>query len=129
MSPMVDDGQPFTVPFRPYDWSSYPGVALRPPLVQQSLRPASMEVDPRPAAVSFYVDRNRSSLYAEPTACEDPYGDYGRHVMFPDRGLSAKARSAQAQSELLCPSLMLSSAYKCVKCTKVRAGLCNKGDR
>lgn len=126
LSPLVDETQPFTVPFRPYDWSSYPGVALRPPLVRQSLHPSSMEMDGRPAPVNFYVDRSRSSLYGERTVCEDPYGDYGRHpaaLLFPDRGLSAKPHSVQAQSELLCPTLMLSSAYKCVKCTKVRISL------
>lgn len=119
MSPLVDETQPFTVPFRPYEWSSYPGVALRPPLMQQSLRPSSGG----PPGVNFYVDRSRSSLYAERTVCEDPYGDYGIHtaaLMFPDRGLSAKAHSVRAQSELLCPSLMLNTAYKCVKCSKVR---------
>ncbi|TNM87721.1 growth factor independent 1A transcription repressor b [Takifugu flavidus] len=118
MSPLVDETQPFTVPFRPYEWSSYPGVALRPPLLHQSLRPASGGAP----AVNFYVDRSRSSLYAERTVREDPYGDYGIHtaaLMFPDRGLSAKAHSVRAQSELLCPSLMLNTAYKCVKCTKV----------
>lgn len=128
LSPLVDETQPFTVPFRPYEWSSYPGVALRPPLVQQSLHPSSMEMDGRPAPVNLYIDRSRSSLYAERTVCEDPYGDYGRHtaaLLFPDRGLSAKAHGVQAQSELLCPSLMLNSAYKCIKCTKVRTSLCN----
>eukprot|EP00066_Takifugu_rubripes_P023503 XP_011612769.1 PREDICTED: zinc finger protein Gfi-1-like isoform X2 [Takifugu rubripes] len=123
MSPLVDETQPFTVPFRPYEWSSYPGVALRPPLLHQSLRPASGG----PPAVNFYVDRSRSSLYAERTVREDPYGDYGIHtaaLIFPDRGLSAKAHSVRAQSELLCPSLMLNTAYKCVKCTKERSFDC-----
>ncbi|KAF6721988.1 Ecotropic viral integration site 5 protein [Oryzias melastigma] len=31
----VDEARPFTVPFRPYTWSSYPGPSLRP-LMQQS---------------------------------------------------------------------------------------------
>lgn len=129
LSPLVDETQPFTVPFRPYDWSSYPGVALRPPLVQQSLHPSSMEMDGRPAPVNFYIDRSRASLYAERTVCEDPYGDYGRTtaaLLFRDRGLGAKAHSVQAQPELLCPNLLLNSAYKCVKCTKVRISLWNK---
>lgn len=73
--------------------------------------------------MSFYIDRSRSSLFAERTGCEDPYGDYGRRtaaLLFPDTGLGAKAHGGQAQSELLCPSLMLNGAYKCVKCAKVR---------
>lgn len=123
LSPLVEDTQPFSVPFRPYDWSSYPGVALRPPAVQQSLHRPSVEVEARPPPVSFYIDRSHSSLFAERTRCEDPYGDYGRRtaaLLFPDGGLSTKPQSVQAQSELLCPSLMLNRAYKCVKCTKVR---------
>lgn len=126
LSPLVDDTQPFAVPFRPYEWSSYPAVALRPPLVQQTLHPSSLELDGRPAPLGFYLDGSRSSLYAERTVCEDPYVDFGRHtaaLLFPDRGLSAKPHAVQAQSELLCPSLMLNSAYKCVKCTKVRTQL------
>lgn len=125
MSPLVDEGRSFTVPFRPYDWTSYPGVSLGPPLLQQGLRPSSLEVDGLAGVggggggVSFYIDRSRSSLYAERASCEDPYGDYGPPppaLIFPDRGLKA-----QPPSELLCPGLMLNSAYKCVKCTKVSA--------
>lgn len=127
LSPLVDETQPFTVPFRPYDWISYPGVALRAPLVRQSLHPPSMEMDgrppPPPPPMSFYIDGSRSSLYAERTACVD-YERRTTALLFPaDRGPSGKPHGAQARSELLCPGLMRNGAYKCVKCTKVRISL------
>lgn len=94
--------------------------------MQQSLHASSLELDGRPAPLGFYLDGSRSSLYAERTVCEDLYVDLGRHtaaLLFPDGGLSAKPHGVQAQSELLCSSLTLNSAYKCVKCTKVRIHL------
>lgn len=59
LSPLVDETQPFTVPFRPYAWSSYPGPGLRP-LVPQSLHPG-VEVDRGPAALAFYGDRSSAT--------------------------------------------------------------------
>ncbi|XP_037625320.1 zinc finger protein Gfi-1-like [Sebastes umbrosus] len=126
LSPLVDETQPFSIPFRPYAWSSsYPGPGLRPP-VQQSLHPGLEPGDRGPAALSFYGD-NRSThpaLYAEET-----YGDYRRHaaaaaaaMLFPDGGLHGKAHNvkAQTQSNLLqCSSLILNGAFKCIKCSKV----------
>uniref|UniRef100_A0A4W6CWT6 Zinc finger protein 648 n=1 Tax=Lates calcarifer TaxID=8187 RepID=A0A4W6CWT6_LATCA len=114
--------QPFTtVPFRPYTWSSYPGPALRP-LVQQNLHPG-MEVDRNPAAMAFYRDQSsHSALYSDRVLGEEAYGDYRRHtaaLLFPERGLHGKTHTAKTQSDLLCSSLILNSAYKCVKCSKV----------
>ncbi|XP_058493998.1 zinc finger protein Gfi-1-like [Solea solea] len=40
-------------------------------------------------------------------------------LLFPDRGLNQSACRVKAQTELLCPSLMLSGVYKCIKCSKV----------
>lgn len=130
LSPLVDETQPFTVPFRPYAWSSYPAPGLRP-LVQQSLHPG-LEVDRGPAAaLAFYGDRSRTSgLYAERSLGEETYGDYRRHtaaaaaaaLLFPDGGLHGN--SVKAQSDLLCSSLILNGAYKCIKCSKVRREAC-----
>ncbi|CAG05643.1 unnamed protein product [Tetraodon nigroviridis] len=97
LSPLADESQPFSVPFRPYDWSTTRECRWGPRW-------------------------SRSTLYAERTRCEGPYGDYGgptAALLFPDRGLGVKAHGVRAQNELLCPSLTLNSAYKCVKCTKV----------
>lgn len=120
LSPLVDETQPFTVPFRPYAWSSYPRPGLRP-LVHQSFRP-SMEMDRGPAA--FYGDESaRSALYTERPLGDDAYNAYRRHpvvLLLPDRGLHGKSHSAKAQPDLLCSSSFLSGAYKCVKCSKVR---------
>ncbi|XP_041646710.1 growth factor independent 1A transcription repressor b [Cheilinus undulatus] len=123
LSPVVDETQPFTVPFRPYAWSSYPGPGLRP-LLQQSLHP-SMEVDRGPGPITFYADRStHPALDSYRSLGEDAYGDYRRHtaaaaaaLLFPDGGL--KAHSGKAPSDLLCSSLILNGAYKCVKCSKV----------
>lgn len=128
LSPLAEESRPFTVPFRPYDWSSsYPAPVLRPQLVQQSLHPG-MELDRGPVAMPFYGDgsSNHSALYTDRTLAEE-FGDYRRHgasaaLRFPDRGLHANGHGVKARSELLCSSLMLNGAYKCVKCSKVRMG-------
>ncbi|XP_034567120.1 growth factor independent 1A transcription repressor b [Notolabrus celidotus] len=121
LSPLVDETQPFTIPFRPYAWSSYPGPGLRP-LVQQSLH-SSMEVDRGPGALSFYGDRStHPALDSYRTLGEEAYGDYRRHaaaLLFPDGGLHGKAHSVKAPPDLLCSSLILNGAYKCIKCSKV----------
>lgn len=122
VSPLVDETQPFAVPFRPYAWSSYRGPGFRP-LVQQSLYPG-VDVDRGPTSIGFYGDRSaHSSLYAERALEEETYSNYRRHaaaLLFPGGGLHPKTNDVKAQSDLLCPSLMLNGAYKCVKCSKVR---------
>ncbi|KAK9519830.1 hypothetical protein VZT92_022535 [Zoarces viviparus] len=121
LSPLVDETQPFAIPFRPYAWSSYPAPGLRP-LVQHNLHPG-MEMERGPAALAFYGDRSaHSALYADRTLNEETYGDYRRHaaaLLFPEGGLNGKARNVKAQSDLLCSSLILNGAYKCIKCSKV----------
>lgn len=122
----MDEAQPFAVPFRPYAWSSYPRPGLGP-LVQQGLH-AGLEVDRGPAALAFFGEQRAAhpGLYSERVLGEEAYGDYRRHaaaaaaLLFPDRGLRGKAHGAKAPSDLLCPSLVLNGAYKCVKCAKVR---------
>ncbi|XP_037325182.2 growth factor independent 1A transcription repressor b [Pungitius pungitius] len=117
LSPLVDETRPFAIPFRPYAWSSYTPPGLRP-LVQQGLHTGRA-----PAALAFYGDRSaHSALYADNTTGEETYGDYRRHnaaLLFPDGGLQEKARSAKAQSDLLCSSLVINGAYKCIKCSKM----------
>lgn len=114
LSPLVDESRPFTVPFRPYAWSGYSAPGLGP-LVQPSLHPG-MEAD-----LGFYGDvSGRSALLAE----EESFHSYRRHqaaLLFHDRGL--KAHEAKAQPDLLCPSLILNGAYKCIKCSKVSTRL------
>ncbi|XP_031728773.1 EVI5-like protein isoform X1 [Anarrhichthys ocellatus] len=121
LSPLVDETQPFAIPFRPYAWSSYQAPGLRP-LVQHNLHPG-MEVERGPAALAFYGDRSAySALYADRTLNEETYGDYRRHtaaLLFPEGGLNGKAHNVKAQSDLLCSSLILNGAYKCIKCSKV----------
>ncbi|KAM3876540.1 growth factor independent 1A transcription repressor b [Diretmus argenteus] len=119
LSPLVDETQPFTVPFRPYAWSSYPGSELRH-LVQQSLH-HTLDLDRSPT-LAFYRDRPNHSPLGE-----ESYSDYRRHSaglldragLFPDGGLHSKTQDVKTQSELLCSSLILNGAYKCIKCSKV----------
>ncbi len=118
----MDETQPF-VPFRPYAWGSYPGPGLRP-LIHQSLHP-SMDVDRGPTTMAFYGDRStHSALYADRTLGDETnYGDYRRHaaaLLFPEGSLHDKSHNLKAQSDLLCSSLILNGAYKCIKCSKVR---------
>lgn len=123
LSPLVDETQPFAIPFRPYAWSSYPGPGPGP-LVQPSPHPG-MEVERGPAALSLYGDRStHSALYADRALVEETYGDYRRHaaaLRFPEGGLlHGKGHTAKAPSDLLCSSLILNGAFKCTKCSKVR---------
>lgn len=88
--------------------------------MQQGLHP-SVEVDRDPAAMAFYGDR--STLFADRALGEETYSEYRRHaaaLLFPERGLHGKAHNVKAPSDLLCSSLILNGAYKCVKCSKVR---------
>nr|XP_020465592.1 zinc finger protein Gfi-1-like isoform X2 [Monopterus albus] len=121
LSPLLNETQPFTVPFQPYALSGYPGPRLRP-LMQQGLHP-SMERDRGPAVMAFYGDRSsHSALFADRPLGEEAYSDYRRHnaaLLFPEGGLHGKTHSVKAHSDLLCSSLILSGAYKCVKCSKV----------
>ncbi|CAL1593173.1 unnamed protein product [Knipowitschia caucasica] len=111
LSPLVDDNQHFTVPFRPYAWDSPPGP--RQLLQPQGLSSHRVDLERSPgSAVAFYGNR---SPVMYPEDCS--YGDYRRHtasLLFPDM----KNHEAKAQ-DLLCSSLLLSGAYKCIKCSKV----------
>lgn len=85
-----------------------------------------MDLDRGPAAMAFYGDNStHSAMYADRTQAEETYGDYRRHaavLLLHERGLHTNTHPVKAQSDLLCPSLMLNGAYKCVKCSKVRKG-------
>uniref|UniRef100_A0A8C6SHD7 Growth factor independent 1A transcription repressor b n=1 Tax=Neogobius melanostomus TaxID=47308 RepID=A0A8C6SHD7_9GOBI len=114
LSPLVDDSPHFTVPFRPYAWDSPPGP--RPLLQPQNLAPHRLDLNRGPAsAVALYGDR--SPVMFPEDACG--YGEYRRHaaaaLLYPD----IKSREDKAQADLLCSSLILNGAYKCVKCSKV----------
>ncbi|XP_061593509.1 growth factor independent 1A transcription repressor b [Cololabis saira] len=130
LSPLVEETQPFTVPFRPYAWSSYPGPPVGPaagpaqgpalgPPVQQGLYPAS-DMDRVPAAMALYRDKiAHPGLFADRG---ESYGELRRRtaaLLFPEGGLGGNPHQGKAQSQLLCSSLILSGAYKCVKCSKV----------
>ncbi|KAM9762953.1 growth factor independent 1A transcription repressor b [Menidia menidia] len=118
ISPLVEETQPFTIPFRPYAWSSYPGPRIRP-LVQQTLTP---NLDRCPASMALYGDRSTyPALFTDQALGEESYGGYRRNsapLLFPETGLHGKPHDGKAQSDLICPGL-LNGAYKCVKCSKV----------
>ncbi|XP_013880552.1 zinc finger protein Gfi-1 [Austrofundulus limnaeus] len=121
LSPLVDETQPFTVPFRPYAWSSYQGPGLRP-LGEQPLHP-DLE-DRGAAAMALYANRSsHPALFAERALLEEPFSDYRRHaaaLLFPEAGLhKGPDVKGPGPAQLLCPSLILNGAYKCVKCGKV----------
>ncbi|KAM9831665.1 growth factor independent 1A transcription repressor b [Neosynchiropus ocellatus] len=113
MSPLADENPAFTVPFRPYAWNSYPSPSLRP-LLQHNHYPG-VDVGRGPASVDYYGDRNGASgLYAE-----DAYRRHATALLFQESGLHRETHEAKSQTELMCSSLILNGAYKCVKCSKV----------
>ncbi|XP_037530955.1 growth factor independent 1A transcription repressor b [Nematolebias whitei] len=121
LSPLVDDSQPFTVPFRPYAWSSYTGLGLQP-LGEQDLHP-NVEVDGGSVAMTLYGDGSpHPTLLAERALLEEPFHNYRRRaaaLLFPEAGLRGGGPEVKGPVELLCPSLILNGAYKCIKCRKM----------
>lgn len=123
LSPLVDETQPFAVPFRPYAWTSCTGPGLRA-LQPQSLH-SNREVDRCAAPVSLYVDRSsHPALFADLDLGGETYGDYSRHaavLLLPEAGLGLHRQptGGKTQQDLNCSSLVLNGAYKCVKCSKV----------
>ncbi|CAN9500856.1 unnamed protein product [Ophioblennius macclurei] len=135
LSPPVDDShgsRPFTVTFRPYAWTSFPDPHEPPQGLLHHHHhhhhhhlPPGAETDNRGA---FYGNQSaHPALYAERAlVVEDSYGDYRRRaaaaaaaLLFPEAGLHAKGQEAKGPTELLCSSLILNGAYKCIKCSKV----------
>nr|XP_057928453.1 growth factor independent 1A transcription repressor b isoform X2 [Doryrhamphus excisus] len=115
-SPLADDTQPFAAPFRPYDWSGYAGPAV------QGLYPG-VEVERAPASSvqGFYPgDPVHSSVFAHETL--RTYGRHAAALLFQEGGLHTAAHDiheSRPPPDVLCTSLMLNGAYKCVKCSKV----------
>ncbi|XP_075997626.1 growth factor independent 1A transcription repressor b [Genypterus blacodes] len=121
LSLLVDDTLPFSASFRSYSWSSYTGPQLQH-LRQQSLLPG---LDVRGPTMAFYRDRGPlSDLYADGGlhGTEDTYGDYRRRsaaVLIPEGGMQGEGPDVKVQTDLLRSSIILSGAFKCIKCSKV----------
>ncbi|KAF7243528.1 Zinc finger protein Gfi-1 [Varanus komodoensis] len=130
--PSLDEGSPFSVPLKPYAWSSLGGSELRH--LVQSYRPCpALE---RSSSLSLFCERgSEPPLYgSERSTALGLYGDFGSPGLFerppaapgiyveaPPRLQQEKsAGSIKLESELLCRPLLLSTgSYKCVKCSKV----------
>lgn len=115
-SPLVDDTPAFSVPFRPYDWSGYPASAVH------GLYPG-----PAPSVHGLYAEPGARVLHASSAYAQLALRTYGRHtagsLLFHDGGpLHSHHLEAhrEAPPDVLCASLVLNGAYKCVKCSKVR---------
>ncbi|XP_019748706.1 zinc finger protein Gfi-1-like isoform X2 [Hippocampus comes] len=114
-SPLVDDTPAFSVPFRPYDWSGYPASAVH------GLYPG-----PAPSVHGLYAEPGARVLDHSSAYAQDALRTYGRQnagsLLFHDGGpLRAHHLEAhrEAPPDVLCASLVLNGAYKCVKCSKV----------
>lgn len=134
MCPSLDEAPPFSVPFKPYTWSSLGGSELRH--LVQSYRPCpTLE---RTSALRLFCERgSEPTLYgAECSSSLGLYGDFGS----PGPGLFERPPAApglytetqtglqqekgpgglKVESDLLCRPLLISAgSYKCVKCSKV----------
>nr|XP_013816623.1 PREDICTED: zinc finger protein Gfi-1 [Apteryx mantelli mantelli] len=133
--PSLDEAPPFSVPFKPYAWSSLGGSDLRH--LVQSYRPCpTLE---RTSALGLFCERgSEPALYgAECSSSLGLYGDFGS----PGPGLFERPPAAapglyadsqpglqqekgpggiKMESDLLCRPLLISTgSYKCVKCSKV----------
>lgn len=85
--------------------------------MQQNLH-SSLDPNGAPSALALFRDESHMALYAERTLREESYCDYRRHaaLLLP---AEAGLHRDKAQPDLLGPNLLLSGAYKCVKCSKV----------
>lgn len=142
MCPSLDEAPPFSVPFKPYTWSSLGGSELRH--LVQSYRPCpTLE---RTSALRLFCERgSEPTLYgAECSSSLGLYGDFGS----PGPGLFERPPAApglytetqtglqqekgpgglKVESDLLCRPLLISAgSYKCVKCSKVETPFSHSG--
>ncbi|XP_066548319.1 zinc finger protein Gfi-1 isoform X2 [Amia ocellicauda] len=129
LTPSVDESHPFSIPFRPYAWSSYTSSELRH-LVQQSYHHPAVPLD-RGSSLGLYGDRGADTpLFSERASSAGLYRDYSPAAGlfergsapggYPDHGLHVKGPDIKAESDLLCTRLLLNNgSYKCIKCSKV----------
>ncbi|XP_070602646.1 zinc finger protein Gfi-1 [Erythrolamprus reginae] len=125
--PSLDEPSPFSLPLKPYTWSSLGNAELRH--LVQNCRPCSTlerglfcERGSEPA---LYASERNSALglygdFGSPRLFERPVATPGIFVETPP-GLQPEksANSIKLESELLCRPLLLSSgSYKCIKCSK-----------
>ncbi|XP_051985943.1 zinc finger protein Gfi-1-like [Xyrauchen texanus] len=128
-SPSIEETQRFTVPLRPYVWSRYSGCEIGH-LVQHTLNHhQSLDLE-RPSPPTYYNNRLvEPSLFTERGSGEGIYSGYGstatlfKHAtasgLYDDRSPLGKGAEVKAISNVMCRSLLLNGAYKCIKCSKV----------
>ncbi|XP_030647106.1 growth factor independent 1A transcription repressor b [Chanos chanos] len=126
-SPSLDETQPFSVPFRPYAWSTYSGSEIRQ-LTQQTYNhhhPLDLERSP---SLSYYTDTVlEPPIFSDRGSGASIYGSYGSTANLFERasasGLytdgNAHGKNSEIKSDMLCNRHMLNGAYKCIKCSKV----------
>lgn len=121
-SPCVDETQPFAVPFESWS-SSYSGSEMRQ-LVRQNFNhhhPSLSYYGERVIGASLFGERGSSTniyanyesttnLFERPPAAPGLYVD--REIHRPE---------VKTDTAGLCTRLMLNGAFKCIKCSKVRA--------
>uniref|UniRef100_A0A6J0UU75 Zinc finger protein Gfi-1 n=1 Tax=Pogona vitticeps TaxID=103695 RepID=A0A6J0UU75_9SAUR len=130
--PSLDEASPFSVPLKPYAWSSLGRSELRH--LVQTYRPC--QALERSSSLALFCERrSESNLFgSERSSALGLYGDFGSPGFFErpaaGPGIYVEAPSGLQQeknasgikleSELLCRPLLLSTgSYKCVKCSKV----------
>ncbi|XP_075792652.1 zinc finger protein Gfi-1 isoform X2 [Pelodiscus sinensis] len=133
--PSLDEAPPFSVPFKPYAWSTLGSSELRH--LVQNYRPCpTLE---HSSALGLFCERSsESALFrAECGSALRLYGDFSstgpglfERPSAATPGLYAESQSGlqqekgpggiKVESELLCRPLLISTgSYKCVKCSKV----------
>nr|XP_020662822.1 zinc finger protein Gfi-1 isoform X4 [Pogona vitticeps] len=130
--PSLDEASPFSVPLKPYAWSSLGRSELRH--LVQTYRPC--QALERSSSLALFCERrSESNLFgSERSSALGLYGDFGSPGFFErpaaGPGIYVEAPSGLQQeknasgikleSDLLCRPLLLSTgSYKCVKCSKV----------
>ncbi|XP_041126444.1 zinc finger protein Gfi-1-like isoform X1 [Polyodon spathula] len=121
LSPSADESHPFSIPFRPYAWSDYPGSELRHPVLQK-----------RSTALALYGENGSdTALFSERSSVMGLYNNYSSATgiferksptrRYPEHGrrLQDKAPEIKSESGQLYTRLLLNGSYKCIKCSKV----------
>ncbi|KAM6948761.1 growth factor independent 1A transcription repressor a [Aplochiton taeniatus] len=131
-TPTAEEGNHFTVPFRPYTWTSYSGAELKH-LVQRTYQQSHPTTRNPNLPISIYEADDsctEAAVYAQRGSSTGFYRDYSSmtHQLYsmqdgddysPDLKERTKGPTIKSESDLICSSIKSNESYKCIKCCKI----------
>lgn len=130
-TPTAEEGNHFTVPFRPYAWTSYSGAELKH-LVKRTYQHHHPTTRNPNLPISIYEAKDsgtEAAIYAQRGSSTEFYRDYSTaHQIYSmqngddyssDLKELSKVHVIKSESDLSCSSTKSNESYKCIKCCKV----------